>query len=82
MLKTTSDRLNLAVLYLHFLRERPKILEQTTLAAILGKTPARTKNLLPSVKLGVNDGFDMLLFEEVAADDFAETSFSFERTGH
>jgi hypothetical protein len=52
------------------------------LAAILGKTPARTKNLLPSVKLGVNDGFDMLLFEEVAADDFAETSFSFERTGH
>jgi hypothetical protein len=52
------------------------------LAAILGKTPARTKNLLPSVKLHVNDGFDMQLLEDVAADDFGETSFSFDRTGH
>jgi hypothetical protein len=81
MLKTDSDRLNLAALYLHFFEEQPKVLEETKLAAILGKTPARTKSLLPSVRLGANDGFDVRLFEQIGADGFGEILFSFDRNG-
>jgi len=82
ILKTDSDRLNLVFLYLHFFEEQPKILDEANLKAILGKTsPERTKSLLPSVRLGANDGFDVRLFEQIAADGFGEIFFSFDRSG-
>jgi hypothetical protein len=82
ILKTDSERLSLAVLYLHFFEEQPKILEETNLAVILGKTlTEESKGLLPSVRLAANDGFDVRLFEQIAADGFAEIFFSFDRKG-
>jgi len=81
ILKTDSDRLNLAALYLHLFEEQPKVLEETNLAVILGKTTARTKSLLPSVRLRANDGFDVRLFEQTAADGFGEILLSFDRQG-
>jgi hypothetical protein len=51
------------------------------LAATLGKTTARTKSLLPSVRLRANGGFDVRLFEQTAADGIGEMLFSFDRNG-
>jgi hypothetical protein len=80
--RTDSDRLNLAVLYLHFFETEPTILSETNLKSILGKISTEAaKSLLPLTQLGADGTFEVQVFQQTAPDSFAEISFSFDRTG-
>jgi hypothetical protein len=79
ILKTDSHLVNLAVLYLYFFEERPKILEGKNVAASLGKL--QKQSMLPDVKLKSDGGSDVRLFEQNTPDKFTEINFSFDSKG-
>jgi len=81
-IRSDADRVNLAILYLHFFYEDPMVLDKTNLDAFVGVHRKASVGLVPSVVDKPDGAFDIELVQKVGKyGPYLKISFSFDKQG-